>query len=192
MKLPKVHGAVSTALYIVLGIALAFGVNQGMAFALQTDMPVVAVESNSMVPTFYKGDLLVLQGVPPEQLLVGDIIVFVPEGRTIPIVHRIIDKNPDGSFQTKGDANSQQLPFEKRITPDQIHGKEIAIIPFLGWVKIGVTEFILPNAIWAILALLCIYIASSLYKKYKKPWHISYSTGSGGWVWTSVRNAEQS
>ena len=171
MKKPRVSNNVSTVLYIILGIAIAFGVNQGMGLALSTDMPVVAVESNSMVPTFYKGDLLVLQGVPPEDLLIGDIIVFIPEDRPVPIVHRIVERNPDGTFQTRGDANVQQLSFEKRIEPSQIHGKEIAIVPYLGWVKISVTEMLLPNAIWVILGIVCIYIAYTLYKNYKKPWY---------------------
>jgi len=68
----------SSIFYVIVGVILAFGVNQGLAFALSTDMPIVAVESNSMIPTFYKGDILVLQGVPADQIMVGDIIVFSP------------------------------------------------------------------------------------------------------------------
>ncbi len=156
--------ALSTAAYIVFGILLAFGINQGMAFALSTDMPVVAVESNSMVPTFYKGDLLILQGVPTEELGVGDIVVFTPPNRPA-IVHRIIRLNEDGTFQTKGDANPKQLPFESRITPDQIHGKEILIIPYFGWVKIGLMEYIIPNIGWAALVVIIAYISSIGYKR---------------------------
>ncbi len=144
----KIPENVSTILYILGGIALAFLINQGLGIALATDMPVVAVESNSMVPTFYKGDLLILQGTLPEQLGEGDVIVFFPEGSGRAIVHRIIEVNPDGTFQTKGDANANQLPFEKRISSEQIHGKKIAIIPWLGWVKIGVMEILLPNILW--------------------------------------------
>ncbi len=156
--------ALSTAAYIVFGILLAFGINQGMAFALSTDMPVVAVESNSMVPTFYKGDLLILQGVPSGELGVGDVIVFTPPNRPA-IVHRIIRVNEDGTFQTKGDANPKQLPFESQIYPSQIHGKEILIIPYLGWVKIGLMEFILPNIVWGVLVVAIAYISSIGYKK---------------------------
>ncbi|GEM_PF-486609 len=171
MKKPKIFD--STLFYIIIGIILAFGINQGMALALSTDMPVVAVESDSMIPTFYKGDMLLLKGVPPEELKVGDIIVFSPNiQKTVnpetgkityslggtPVVHRIIEINPDGTFQTKGDANHNQLDFEKRIEPAQIHGKEIMIIPHLGWVKIGITEYIIPNALWILLAVVVLYI----------------------------------
>ena len=152
----RLEGTFGTVFYIAIGIVLALAINQGLAFALSTDMPVVAVESNSMVPTFYKGDILIIQGTSPEQywnsLKIKDIIVFSPEGKSTPIVHRLIKKNADGTFQTMGDANNgRQLPFEKHILPEQIHGKVVFIIPFLGWIKIGATEYLLPNTGWVLL-----------------------------------------
>ncbi len=142
-------GTTGTLIYIFIGVFLAFGINIVLGQALSTDMPVVAVESNSMVPTFYQGDILIIQGVSsPENyasfLDIGDIIVFSVGGRDVPIVHRIKLINADGSFQTQGDANTAQHPFEKQVFPSQIHGKVIAIVPYLGWVKIGVTEYLIP------------------------------------------------
>ncbi|MEE9405812.1 MAG: signal peptidase I [Candidatus Aenigmarchaeota archaeon] len=164
----KIPENASTIIYIAAGIFLAVIINQAMGLGLTTDMPVVAVESNSMIPTFYKGDLLVLQGVPPEQLAEGDIIVFIPEGSNRAIVHRIIAINGDGTFQTKGDANANQLPFEKRISTGQIHGKKVAIIPYLGWVKIGVMEIFLPNIGWIALGGIILY-AGYVYGWKKRP-----------------------
>jgi signal peptidase len=149
--------SLSTVLYIVLGIILAFGLNQGLAFALSTSLPIVAVESNSMIPTFQRGDILILQGTPSEDLKIGDIIVFSPEGHDTPIVHRIIKLNEDGTFQTKGDANARQLSFETRIQPEQIYGKEVLIVPYLGWIKISFSEFILPNMISVAAGIILIY-----------------------------------
>ena len=155
----------SSLLSIIVGILLAFLVNQSLALALSTSMPVVAVESNSMVPTFYKGDILVLMGVPPQDLKVGDIIVFSPSEDQTPVVHRIVKINPDGTFQTKGDANPGQLPFEKHVEPDQIIGKVIFIIPYLGWFKIGLTEYVLPNITMIIIVISCMAIVYILYKR---------------------------
>jgi signal peptidase len=143
------EGSTGTVIYILLGVFLAFGVNIVLGQALSTDMPVVAVESNSMVPTFYQGDILIIQGTAnpdnyKNMLAIGDIIVFSVEGRDVPIVHRIKAINSDGSFQTQGDANTAQHPFEKRIEPGQIHGKVLMTVPYLGWVKIGITEYLLP------------------------------------------------
>lgn len=158
----------TTVFYIFLGIFLAFGINQGLAFALSTEMPVVAVESNSMIPTFQRGDILVLQGVPPKDLKIGDIIVFSPPGHETPIVHRIIKINPDGTFQTKGDANTRQLEFEKRIESGQIHGKEILIIPYLGLVKIGITDYVIPNMFWVVLGIIIISLSYLLIFRFRR------------------------
>ncbi len=169
--MPKNESFKSTALYILLGVLLAFFINQGLCLALSTDMPVVAVESNSMCGdsscVFARGDLLILQGVSAEDLRVGDVIVYSVPNQQTPIVHRIIKINSDGTFQTKGDANSAQLPFEKNIKALSIHGKEIMVIPLLGWLKIGLTEFIMPNIVWIIIAVAGIYIIGR-YKPYQK------------------------
>ena len=165
------EGIKETIAYTILGIVIAFLINQTMAYALATDMPIVAVESNSMVPTFYRGDILIIQGVrnPADYakfLKVGDIIVFSPEGHEVPVVHRIVKINPDGTYQTMGDANNnRQLPFEKRIRPEQIHGKMILRIPYLGWVKIGFTEYVLPNIVPISIIIVVSLLLYNLYDK---------------------------
>ena len=163
----KLREPYSTILYIVFGVLLAFGINGGLALALSTDLPIVAVESNSMNTnnpppfpgkpgSFAKGDILVLRGVWGYE--VGDVIVFTHTEGTTPVVHRLIQINQDGTYQTKGDANTNQLPFEKRILPEQVHGKVTLIVPHLGWIKIGMTEFILPNVMWLAGIIIFLYI----------------------------------
>lgn len=155
----KAESALSTFAYIVLGIVIAYSINMGMSMALGTDMPVVAVESNSMVPAFSRGDILILKGGAVSELKLGDIIVYSPEGQNTPIVHRIVSKNPDGTFQTKGDANAGQLSFEKRVSSGQIHGMVLAVIPYAGWIKIAVTDYMLPNILWIVVALAIAFAA---------------------------------
>lgn len=161
----KIPNQMTTLLYIIVGIILAFLINQCLVFALGTNMPIVAVESNSMVPTFQRGDILILQGVSAGEIKIGDIIVFSPEDVNTPIVHRVIKINPDNTFQTKGDANDAQLPFEKKITPKQIHGKSILIIPYLGWIKIAIVEYLIPNIIFVILAIITLYISFNIIRR---------------------------
>jgi signal peptidase I len=105
-----------------------------------------------MIPAFYKGDILIISG--QKNYEVGDVIVFSPTSSSTPIVHRVIKVNNDNTLQTMGDANNgMQLPFEKSITYDQIHGKMILKIPYLGWVKIGLMEYIAPNILLIVLIL---------------------------------------
>ena len=100
---------------------------------------------------FSKGDVIIVWGrFTPK---IGDIIIFAPNSDSTaprPIIHRIIKINDDGSFQTKGDHNGQQLTSsnntpkvdETHISKNQIIGKAIIKIPFLGWPKIWLTDFI--------------------------------------------------
>ena len=152
-KINEKNSLAGTAFYIVLGFAIAIGVNWGLGFAFQTDTPVVAVFSNSMVPEFYKGDMIIVAtpaGNPTGMAVggknleykVGDIVVFDAStgNYKYPIIHRIIAVNPDGTYETKGDANSGQGNFEHNVKASQIHGKAVFRIPLLGWVKVGFFE----------------------------------------------------
>ena len=99
---------------------------------------------------FRKGDIIVVWGrFAPK---VGDIVIFKPnpESRAPrPIIHRIAYIG-DGIIQTKGDHNEGQLissnnahnTDETLIKPDQLIGKAILKIPYLGWVKIWFVELI--------------------------------------------------
>ncbi len=90
---------------------------------------------------FNKGDIIVLTRANPEKLEIGDVIVFWPENRleSEPIIHRIIDKweeNSNYHFATKGDNNPTLQNFERDIREDQIIGRSLFRIPYLGYVKI--------------------------------------------------------
>ncbi len=140
---------------ILLGVAFsgAFFIYFIMKLALNTDTPMVVVVSGSMEPNLYKGDLLFLRGVNPETIKngtiegkEGDIIVFDARGLgwghapTEPIVHRVIDKKYDNGwfFKTKGDANSNPEPVW--IPETSIFGVVVGRIPYIGWVKIVLTD----------------------------------------------------
>lgn len=150
-------------LYTFLGIVFALIVNQLLTFALSTDLPVVAVVSSSMqhdyadrthyewlensmgysreyvdswsIPTgFLVGDMPIVTGAG--EYKVGDVIVYSVPGQKYPIIHRIIKINDDGTYQTKGDNNSLQAPYEFSVHAEQIHGKVIFIVPKLGYIKV--------------------------------------------------------
>jgi len=131
------EGWFGTVLYIFLGFLIALAVNEGLKPVLQTDTPVVAVFSDSMVPTFEKGDMIIVQG--SNEIKVGDIVVYDAPRYRYPIIHRVINISSKGII-TKGDNNPSPDPW---ITPtEKIHGKAIFRIPFLGWVKVGAYELL--------------------------------------------------
>lgn len=102
---------------------------------------------------FRKGDIIIVWGrFTPK---IGDIIIFKPNPESKaprPIIHRIVsieNKNNEKIFQTKGDHNPNQLiasnniynTDETTIKQEQIIGKAILKIPYLGWFKIIIVEF---------------------------------------------------
>jgi signal peptidase len=128
--------------YLVGGFIIAYLIYTILGLILHTPMPIVAILTNSMIPTLYPGDAVVLYGT--DDIKVGDIIVFdagrkgcIDEtGRLLsqPIIHRVIKINPDGTLETKGDNNPWQIPgCEQNIPREYVYGKVILKIPLVGW-----------------------------------------------------------
>ncbi len=168
MKKKITDGPMGYVIYAALGIFIAFLLNQTLAFALSTDLPVVAVVTSSMehdasteanhyqwlqknmgynrsyvdswpiANGFFVGDMPIVQG--SAEYGVGDVIVYSVPGQNIPIIHRIIKINEDGTFQTKGDHNPQQLPFEFSIKKELVHGRVVFVVPKLGYFKVMVSR----------------------------------------------------
>lgn len=161
-------GPLGYVIYAALGIFIAFLVNQTLAFALTTDLPVVAVVTSSMqhdesteinhyqwlqknfeynrsyvdswpiTGGFLIGDMPIVQGSP--EYNVGEVIIYSVPNQAVPVIHRIVKINSDGTYQTKGDHNPQQLPFEFSIKKGWIHGKVIIVVPKLGYFKVIVSR----------------------------------------------------
>lgn len=159
------HGWMGNIFYLVLGVVVAFIFYYViLRFALSTDLPMVSVASNSMKhdssveSDFYSwlennlhynrtyidswpikggfsmGDMPIVKG--EKTYKVGDVIVYSVNSERVPIIHRIVKINNDGSYQTKGDNNSNQIQYELSVTKDQVHGKVLFVIPKLGYFKV--------------------------------------------------------
>lgn len=96
-----------------------------------------------------KGDVIFVVGVKKENVKLGDVLIFSPNQDSTsphPIIHRAISLEP---IATKGDHNSVQLtrdnnPYktdETSINGEQIIGKAVFRIPFVGWAKLIFFEF---------------------------------------------------
>ncbi len=138
---------VSTAKYLLIGLILAMAINQGLGMALQAEKPIMAVVSNSMVPVFSRGDLIVIKGLECGKIEVGDIIVYNNPVRKIPIVHRVVEIDSDSQgevlFTTKGDNNGhtdQSSGISPPVRCEWVRGEVKLIIPKLGLFKVGLIE----------------------------------------------------
>jgi signal peptidase I len=83
---------------------------------------------------FAKGDIIFV--LAPKNLEVGDVIIF-NGGQRNPIIHRLISVGE--TYTTKGDnylTNKGVGSFEKSIAEEQLLGKAVFKIPYLGWIKL--------------------------------------------------------
>jgi len=124
---------------IIVGVTLGgYGI---FTVAMGTSNPLVVVESESMLPTLEVGHLLVLQARGPDQIQVGDIIVFNAVYHDKPIVHRIIEiQNVTGELRyiTKGDNNDLTDPMYRNH--EDIIGVVVYAIPYVGHVTLFLHE----------------------------------------------------
>ena len=127
---------------------------------------IMQVVSGSMEPTIYPGDYILVEKVPFDDLEEGDIITFYSSDSSImgmPNTHRIAEINEDGSFVTKGDANSSY--DETAVTSDRVIGKYAGKLRFLRWLGsfASLKKIILLTVIVVIL-IMSVYEAKTIFR----------------------------
>ncbi len=105
----------------------------------------IAVLSNSMVPTFARGDAVIMKKIEQKdlkKLKKGTILYYSKEGKLI--VHRIVSvkHTDDGKIEatTKGDNNNSNDPWI--VTEDDMIGTVSFMIPFIGYPSVWVNELL--------------------------------------------------
>ncbi len=151
-------------LWLAIAAVVALVLGNVLRFAFGNSTPLVAVMSGSMVHDetadsnyyqlmqarnftleqlsafpvpngFNKGDVLLIVKVRPEELKVGDVIVFHVPGQQYPIIHRIIEIS-NGRYLTKGDHNPSPDNRWPPVSYDQIEGKATLRVPLVGFIKV--------------------------------------------------------
>ncbi|MEE9509310.1 MAG: signal peptidase I [Candidatus Bathyarchaeia archaeon] len=161
--LPTKKRLLKIAILVIVIFSAAYGVLFSLRFALGTEFPVVIVNGVSMIPTYYEGDLLVVQGVPDKNMIeVQEIIVFHnPYSWDILIVHRVVEVrnlNEQLIFRTKGDNNVIQDHWQVR--EEHIVGRVLQKIPYMGGV---VTAIQSPYGIGILYSLIVVVIVFELF-----------------------------
>ena len=117
----------------VVGVA-ALSISYGLPLTLNTQTPLLAIATGSMVPTLNRSDLVVVEHIAPAAITVGTILVFDARCLPAPTVHRVIrivSTGPNWVYQTKGDANPTQDPCT--VSYSQVLGSVVAHVPYLGF-----------------------------------------------------------
>jgi signal peptidase len=187
---------VKTGVMLAIVLVAFFSVWFGVRYALDTDYPLLAVASGSMVPTLNVGDLIVVQGISNFSTIYahpgnGTIIVFhtyLP-GDDHPmllevasdelIVHRVINETEkDGVyyFSTKGDHNGGPDTWDPIYggpgVPDYyVVGKVIGDVPWIGNIPLFIrtTQGLETVIVLIIIVVLAEYVYSSVKEKKKPP-----------------------
>jgi signal peptidase len=134
-------------------------------------LQILVVLSGSMQPTLHAGDVIVTVETPVHSLEVNDIITYhSPDNIKSLMTHRIVNIISDSqtlAFQTKGDANED--PDQYVVSPKQIVGRMVFIIPYIGYIAsishsfIGFLLFVLtPGRV-----VICAEVFSIIKKKEK-------------------------
>ncbi|MGN1120519.1 MAG: signal peptidase I [Oscillospiraceae bacterium] len=135
VKAVQVLLAVILAALCVLTVYV-MGCNMRGKVASVFGVSIVRVVSGSMEPSIHEGDYIILKQTDPEDLRVGDVICFYSTDSAIygkPNTHRIVSVLDDGSFVTKGDANS--VSDSAVVSPEKIIGRYDGKAGFLRWIN---------------------------------------------------------
>ena len=173
MKLPGLfkRDYMQTVIMIVAVILVVLVFWYGLSFIFRTDHPILAVESGSMEPVLYAGDLILIEGIEnaadihvgtKDSDQPGDIIVFYRYSELI--VHRAVEKtlNSDGtySFKTWGDNNG--WPDGGLVKESDIVGRYLDFkIPWLGNIALFFAPFevkVAFIALWIVILILVEFI----------------------------------
>ncbi|MEI6477424.1 MAG: signal peptidase I [bacterium] len=114
--------------------------------------------SGSMAPGLPVGSLIVVRELPASQYQVGDVVSFkVPSRPSEVVTHRLVrlyrDEQGLRLAKTKGDANTNGDPWT--LSLGNIMGKEVAVIPWLGYLAIVMR---LPSGFLAAAALSLVFL----------------------------------
>lgn len=130
----KRRNRVIVAVPIVIAFVVVISLVSGI-FKYQ----IIAIASDSMIPTFERGDAVILEKCPAVDIKEDDILIFKHEG--IVITHRVVHTRKNGNsrqFITRGDHNENEDPFV--VEESQVVGRVLIINKFIGFPTVWLNE----------------------------------------------------
>jgi len=124
-------------------IALVLMTRPILSFATGTEAPIAVVKGNSMLPLLREGDIVFLYRASPQDIKVGDIVVYksIYGGYIIHRVVKIVNETGVLYFVTKGDNN----PIDDSALGQFVEGPGITYDRIIGvvWSPMNRT-FVIP------------------------------------------------
>lgn len=146
----RVYTVTVTALIVLLGVLalLLWGVR---LFGMEA----FVVQSGSMEPVHSVGSLVYVIKADAAALEVGDVITFrMTDGsRGTHRIVELVESNGAVAFRTKGDAN--KMTDNALVMPEDIIGKALFSIPYLGYVVAYIQQ---PPGIYAAVAVVAVLL----------------------------------
>lgn len=120
--------------YTLVGLVLAVALVV-VAFGLVSDWMMDTIYGGSMEPAIPLGSMVLISQVDPEDIQVGDVILYAPPTDTSQrVTHRVVEVIEEESglmFRTQGDANED--PDTYAVPQENVIGKVRLCIPYLGY-----------------------------------------------------------
>lgn len=123
---------------VTITFLVFFGALLTSPIYLRTARPFGYVTSNSMYPTYKRGDLVIIYGKQPKKINVGEVILFKVKEVSEPVLHRVINKKKNRTgvyFKTKGDNNPYVDPWGW-VSGENVFGVVVFGIPQIGYLFI--------------------------------------------------------
>lgn len=134
-KISNIIVAVITAVALIFVIYVMVCSARGKAVNV-FGKSILKVVTGSMEPSIYTGEYIIVEKTDEHDLNEGDIISFYSEQSDIRgrlVTHRIVGKNSDGSFITRGDANP--VADSVSVKPEKIVGRYKGKARFFIWLS---------------------------------------------------------
>lgn len=100
----------------------------------------IAIATNSMSPTYRRGDAIVYEKINIKDLKVGDVLAF--QTSNVVVTHRIVQIWHQGNeyyFTTKGDNNNTEDIFHPR--EENVLGRVDYIVKYIGYPTVLINEY---------------------------------------------------
>ncbi|MEM0061234.1 MAG: signal peptidase I [Fervidicoccaceae archaeon] len=137
-------------LAILLIVSIALLLKPALSAVSGTTTPIAVVKGNSMLPLLREGDIVFLHHVPPQDIAVGEVVVYqsIYGGY---IIHRVVSiiQTPTGIFYvTKGDNNPSDdsslgqfvdgpgIPYDRIVGVVWSPFNKTFVIPLIGIISI--------------------------------------------------------